>query len=69
MIMVIYVFAYVVELYVIRRVMRCKDYFVADGLIDAYVTPFMYTCSDQTMYARTRVGDVCVMWSNLVVCI
>ena len=49
--------------------MRCKDYFVADVLIDAYVTPFMYASFDQTMYARTHVGDVCVMWTNLVVCI
>jgi hypothetical protein len=27
----------------------------------------MYACCDQTMYLRTRDGDVCVMLSNLVV--
>jgi hypothetical protein len=41
--------------------------YVLDVLIDAYVTTFMYAFCDQTIYLRTRDGDVCVMLSNLVV--
>jgi hypothetical protein len=49
--------------------MRCKLLFVLDVLIDVYVTPFLYAFFWSNYYARTCVGDMCIMRSNMVVCI
>jgi hypothetical protein len=34
-----------------------------------YVTLFLCACSDQTSICRAHVGDVCISWTNLVVCL
>jgi hypothetical protein len=47
--------------------MICKDIVVLDVLIDVYVIPFLYACSDQTSMLWLMKGNMCIRWSNLIV--
>jgi hypothetical protein len=58
---------HMVDLMFVRWFMRCKNVYVLDVWVDAYVTPFLFACCDQTSMDRGCEGDVCISWSNILV--